>query len=67
MLWGFLEQPICRKLTCCLARDADAGEGRGPGFFPSMECLETVVSCQVAGHLPLGPLCIVAGCVSEFL
>ena len=62
--FGVLEQPTCRKVSCCLAREAEAG-GWGPRFCPHKEVLESGVSSWVSGHSPFGPLCAVAGCVSE--
>lgn len=41
--------------------------GRNPEFFPSTEGLESGVSSCLADHSPLGPLCVVATCVSDFL
>lgn len=40
--------------------------GRGLGFFPSVKGLESWVPCLVAGHFPLDPLFVEAGCDSEF-
>lgn len=64
---GELEQPSSRKLTCRLAREAEAARQETCNFAPSMEGLENGMTCRVGCQPPFGPLSVAAGSVFPIL
>lgn len=58
-----IEEFTCRKLFCWLEKRRQLREE--PGIFPTIEVIESGLSCHMPGHSTLSPLCIVENCVSE--